>query len=143
MKFFLSGFSFTDTDDSHDNRGREGTIFYSILPLPPAQKHSDIYFATLRVRWISHVFNRTACIYQAGTRWDLPPYRIIIWLIDDAIMIFVCLLVDLIQGFCYSHLTLETGGLELASTVIFVLKANRLTKCASQMNLSQRTVFCQ
>ena len=41
--FFLSGFSFTDTDDSQDSRGREGTIFYSTLPLPPAHKHSDIY----------------------------------------------------------------------------------------------------
>ena len=34
--FFLSGFSFTDTDNSQDSRGREGTIFYSTLPLPPA-----------------------------------------------------------------------------------------------------------
>ena len=41
--FFLSGFSFTDTDDSQDSRGREGTIFYSTLPHPPAHKHSDIY----------------------------------------------------------------------------------------------------
>ena len=41
--FFLSGFSFTDTDDSQDSRGREGAIFYSTLPLPPAHKHSDIY----------------------------------------------------------------------------------------------------
>ena len=41
--FFLSGFSFTDTDDSQGSRGREGTIFYSTLPLPPAHEHSDIY----------------------------------------------------------------------------------------------------
>ena len=41
--FFLSGFSFTDTDDAQDSRGREGTIFYSTLPLPPAYEHSDIY----------------------------------------------------------------------------------------------------
>ena len=32
--FFLSGFSFTDTDNLQDSRGREGTIFYSTLPLP-------------------------------------------------------------------------------------------------------------
>ena len=30
--FFLSGF-FTDTDESQDSRRREGTIFYSTLPL--------------------------------------------------------------------------------------------------------------
>ena len=40
---FLSGFSFTDTDDSQGGRGREGTIFYSILPLPSAHKHLGIY----------------------------------------------------------------------------------------------------
>ena len=41
--FFLSGFSFTDTDNSQDSRGREGNIFYSTLPLPPAHEHSDVY----------------------------------------------------------------------------------------------------
>ena len=41
--FFLSGFSFTDTDNSHDSRGREETIFYSTPPYPPAREHSDIY----------------------------------------------------------------------------------------------------
>ena len=39
--FFLSQFSFTD--DSQDSRGREGTIFYSTLPLLPAHEHWDIY----------------------------------------------------------------------------------------------------
>ena len=38
-------------------------------------------FATLHVRWLSHIFNRITCIYQTATRWDLPPYRITI-LID-------------------------------------------------------------
>ena len=42
--FFLSGFSFTDTDNSQDSRGREGTIFYSTLLLPPAHEHSDIFY---------------------------------------------------------------------------------------------------
>ena len=32
-------------------------------------------FSTLHVRWLSHIFNRTACTYQAATRWDLPAYR--------------------------------------------------------------------
>ena len=41
--FFLSGFSFTNTDDSQASMGREGTIFYSTLPLAPAHEHSDIY----------------------------------------------------------------------------------------------------
>ena len=46
-------------------------------------------FATLHVRWLSRIFNRTACIYQIATRWDLPPYWITIWLIGDA-MLFFC-----------------------------------------------------
>ena len=37
--FFLSGFSFTDTDDSQDSRGGKGTNFYSTLPLPLAYEH--------------------------------------------------------------------------------------------------------
>ena len=84
------------------------------------------------------ISNRTACIYQATTRWDLPPYRITIWLIDDVMLIFVCLFVDLIQGFCYSYLILETDGLELASTIILVLQANRLNKCASHPKVSSK-----
>ena len=41
--YFLCGFSFTDTDNSQDNRGSEGTMIYSSLPLPPTHKHSEIY----------------------------------------------------------------------------------------------------
>ena len=38
-------------------------------------------FASLHVRWLSRISNRTVCIYQTATRWDLPPYRITIdWL---------------------------------------------------------------
>ena len=45
----------------------------------------------------------------------------------------VCLLIDLILGFRYSNLIWETriGEFELASAITLVLKANRLTKCAS------------
>ena len=43
--------------------------------------------------------------------------------------ISVCLLGNLILGFCYSNLTWETGGLQLASTITLVLQVNRLTKC--------------
>ena len=81
LQFFFIRVFFTDTDNSQDSRGREGTIFYSTLPLPPAHEHSDI-FATLHVRWLSRIFNRNACVYQTATRWDLPPYRITIWVVD-------------------------------------------------------------
>ena len=87
--FFLSGFSFTDTDDSRGCWGREGTIFYSTLPLPPPITNIETFLSTLHVRWPPRIFNRNAFVYQAATRWDLPSYQINIWLIDNAM--FVCL----------------------------------------------------
>ena len=47
--------------------------------------------ATLHVRWVSHIFNHIARIYQTATRWDLPPYQITISLIDDVTLSF-CLI---------------------------------------------------
>ena len=97
--FFLSWFSFADKWQLTGQQGKGGDhlLFHSTT-----STRSRIFrhlFATLHVRWLSHIFNRTACIYQAATRWDLPPYRITIWLIDDVILIFVCLYVELILGF--------------------------------------------
>ena len=78
-------------------KGQDHILFHSTTSTRSRTfRHS---FATLHVRWLSHIFNRNACIYQTATRWDLPPYRITIWLIDDVMLIFVCLLVDLILGF--------------------------------------------
>ena len=35
-------------------------------------------FVISHVRWLSGIFNRTACNYQTAIRWDLPPYWITI-----------------------------------------------------------------
>ena len=40
---FLSGFSFTDTNDSQNSRGRGWDYLYSTLPFPPAHEYSGIY----------------------------------------------------------------------------------------------------
>ena len=83
--FFLSGFPFTDTDDSQDSKGREGTFWDLFLFDSTTSTRSRALrhlLATLHVTWLSHIFNRNACVYQTATRWDLPPYRITIWLID-------------------------------------------------------------
>ena len=53
--FFLSGFSFEDTGDAQDSRGREATIFYSTLPLSTAHEHSDSYLQ-LCLRHNCHIF---------------------------------------------------------------------------------------
>ena len=88
-------------------------------------------FATLLVRWSSHISNCFTWIYKTATRWYLSPYRISIWLIDDVILSLVCLLVELILDLCCSNLIRETGELELTSTITLVLQANQLIKCAS------------
>ena len=113
--FFLSGFYFTDIDDSQDTRGKKGSIFYSNLPLPPAHKHSDIYLQLCM--WDDyHVFVIATLVF---TRLLLNEIYHLIelpfdWLIDNAM--FVCLLDDLILVFCYSNLIWETGRFELGST---------------------------
>ena len=121
---------FTDNDDSQDSGGREGTIFYSTILLPPTHKHLDIYLQ-LCIWYDYHVFLIATLVFS---RLLLDEnYHLIAltfeWLIDDAM--FVCLLDELILDFCYTDLTLETGGFELASTITLVLQANWLTKCAS------------
>ena len=66
--FFLSRFSFMDTGKSQDSRGREGTIFIPLCHFHPLTfRH---IFSTLYVRWLSHIFNCTTCIYQTVTQWD-------------------------------------------------------------------------
>ena len=76
-------------------KGGDHLLFQSITSTPSRTfRH---LFVTLHMR--SSIFNRTACVYQTATRWDLPPYPITIWLIDDVMLIFFCLLDDLILDF--------------------------------------------
>ena len=88
--FFLSGFSFTDTDDSQDSIGREGTIFFSTLPLPTAHEHSDIYLQLCM--WDKyHIYLIAPLIF---TRLALDRiYWITIWLIDDVTFLFVYVMI--------------------------------------------------
>ena len=73
--FFDQGFlSRTLTTTGQQGRGGDHLLFRSWTL-------TDL-FATLHVRWLLHIFNRTTCIYQTATQWDLPPYCIIIWLCD-------------------------------------------------------------
>ena len=80
-----------------ERRGPSFIPLHSTISIrPQTLRH---LFASLHVRWLSHIFNRNACVYQTATWWDLPPYRITIWLIDDVMLIFVCLHADLILSF--------------------------------------------
>ena len=98
--FFLSGFSFTDTDDPQDSSGREGTIFYSTLPLPSAHEDSDIYVQLCA--WDD--YHRFLIATLTFTRLLLDEIYHLTWLIDLVKLVFVCLLDDFMSGFCYSNL---------------------------------------
>ena len=116
---YLSGYSFTDTDDSQDSRGRDWTIFiphYHFHPLTIIQT-----FATLHVRWLSRIFNCNACIYQTATQWVLPTYQITVWLVDDVKLVFVYLLDDLILVFCYSNFDMGNRWTQTRINYILVL----------------------
>ena len=113
--------------------GHQGKGGPSFIPLYHFHALTNIqtFICNFTHERLSHVCNLNACIYQTATWWDLPPYQITIWLIDNVILIF-CLLTCWIDfRFCCSYLTWEIGGFELASTIILALQVNRLTKCAS------------
>ena len=102
--FSLSGFSFTDTGDSQDSRGREWTIFYSTLPLSPSHEHSDIYLQLCM--WDDYHMILIATLVFTRLLLDEIYHLIELpfdWLIDDAMFVF--LPDELILGFCYSTLT--------------------------------------
>ena len=98
--FFLSGFSFTDTDDSQESREREWTIFYSTLPLPPAHKLLQLCMWIFLIT--SLVFTRLLLdeIYHL--------IKLLFWLIDDVTLVFVCLHDNLILAFLLQQF--ETGN---------------------------------
>ena len=131
--FFLSGFSFTDPDNSQDSRWREGTIVYSTLPLPPADEHSNIYLQLCT--WDDyHIFLIATLV---STRLLLDEIYQLIELLFDwwSIVDFRLFACWFDFRFCDSYFTWEIGGLEIAWTIILVLQVNRLTKCASLLIL--------
>ena len=88
--FFHQGF-LSRTLTTHRTAGEGGGDHLSFHST--TSTHSCTFrhlFATLLVRRLSHIFNRSACIYQTATWGDLPPYRDTIWFIDDVMLIFVC-----------------------------------------------------
>ena len=61
-------------------KGGDHLLFYSTTS--NSSRTLRHLVASLHVRWLSRIFNRNACIYQTATLWDLPLYRITIWVID-------------------------------------------------------------
>ena len=89
MHFFFSISSFFRGHwrlTEQQGKGGDHFLFYSTTST--RSRTFRHLFATFHVRWLSRIFNRNACIYQTATRWDVPPYRITIWLIDDVTLSF-------------------------------------------------------
>ena len=85
---------------------RAGTIFYSILPLPPAHEHSDIYLQLCK--WDDyHIFVIAPLVF---TRLLLDGIYHLIELPFDLLMMwhYVCLRDDLILAFLLKQF--ETGN---------------------------------
>ena len=113
VHFFLSEFSFTDTDSSEGSKRRVGTKLYSSLPLTFTYKHSDIYLQLSM--WDDHQIFLFAP--RVTTRLLLDEFyhltELQFWLIDDAILVSVSFFHDLNLDICYSSFSLETRGFEL------------------------------
>ena len=115
--FFYQGFlSRTLTTHKRVGEGADHLLFHSTTST--RSQTFRYLFATLHVRWLSHIFIRIACIYQAAT-WSyfttLSNYYLIYSWCDVDFRLFSCWF-DI--RFCYSYLTWETGGLELTTTII-------------------------
>ena len=82
--FFNRHWQFT----RQERKGRTIFLFASITF--PYSQTCRYLSATLHVRWLPRIFNRTACNYQTTARWDLPLYLIIVWLIDDGMLMPIC-----------------------------------------------------
>ena len=97
-------------DGLQDSSGREGTMFFSSLPLPPAQKHSEIYLqlcmwddydvflisSLVTTRPLDSMRFTTLLNYHLFDWWGNVNFYFRQWF-DSR--------------FCYSNLTPETGEL--------------------------------
>ena len=104
--FFYQGFlsRTLHLTEQQGKKGRGSSFFFHSTTSTRSRTFRHL-FATLHVRWLSQIFNRTPCIYQTATREDLPPYRITIWLIWLCDFSFlVSLRDDLILAFLLQHL---------------------------------------
>ena len=130
--FFLFFCFFSRTLATHRTAGEgRGAIFYSTLPLSLAHEHSGIYLQ-LGTWGDYHIFLIETLVFN---RLLLNEIYHLIELLFDWLMMwcwfsFVCLLIWFYVLLRLFDMT-ETGRLELASTIILVLQANQLTKCAS------------
>ena len=113
-------------------QGKGGTIFHSTR----SRKFRHLQFST----WDDyHIFLIATLVFTRlllDEIYHLTNYHLTDWWCNVDFRLFAFWF-DF--RFCYSYFfTWETGGLELASTIILVLQANRLTKCARRLTKCAR-----
>ena len=133
--FFYQGFLHRHWRFTGQQGKRRGHLLFHSTT---AHEHWDIYLQLCM--WDDyHVFLIATLVFTRPLLDEI--YHLIElpfeWLIDDAM--FVCLLDQLILGFCYSELALKTGGFELASSITLELQTNRLTKCETWSETCEAT----
>ena len=112
-------------------KGGDHSLFHSTTS--PADEHSNIYLQLCT--WDDyHIFLIATLV---STRLLLDEIYQLIELLFDwwSIVDFRLFACWFDFRFCDSYFTWEIGGLEIAWTIILVLQANRLTKCASLLIL--------
>ena len=78
--FHLSGLS-SQTLTIHRTAGeRREPSFIPLYHFHPLT-NIETFICNFACEMTTRIFNRNVCVYQTATRWDLPPYRITIWVI--------------------------------------------------------------
>ena len=126
--FFLSRFSSHTLTIHRTAGGGRGPSFVPLYLFHPLMNNETFICNFACEMTITHFYSQHLCLPDCCylIRFiTISNYHMIDWLMQ-------CLFTWWIDTrFCYSDLTLETGGFELAPTITLVLQANQLTKCAS------------
>ena len=82
VSFFFSIRVFSQALTIHRTAGE--VIGKSFIPLYQFRPLTNIetFICNFACEMTTRTFNRNACVYQTAIRWDLPPYRITIWVTD-------------------------------------------------------------
>ena len=79
--FFYQGF-LSQTLTIHRTAGEgRGPSFIPLCHFHPLT-NIEIFICNFACEMTIAYFYRNACVYQTANRWDLPPYRITIWVMD-------------------------------------------------------------
>ena len=130
----------------------QGFLSQKLMIHRTAEEERDPYFIPLylfcRLTNIQAFICKFACeitttyfqSQQPATKWDLPPYWVI-WLIDNGVLISICLLDDFLLDFSLKQDELRNRLTWTRKDDHLELQEHRLTKCASHPKINARSIF--